>query len=124
MRDEAVSLMVYHELEIRLNHYTDLGVWLSRNYNAADWEPAFRKEQETIDGIRLWAKTLPRGSVRSEYLRWLEYYYQWGLDEARKELKNKTQLHEMEQYYTSQGTVNLKIKNHPEIPKPPSASDA
>ena len=90
--------------------YNYLSVLFSGNYNAADWEPKFQKEQEGIDKIRGWAKALPLCPLRSEYLSWMDYY-QNKLDSARKELRTKDEKKHMDGYYTEQKKQGDRIRD-------------
>jgi len=94
---EIASIQVMNVLQKRLEHYTDLSVWISGNYDPAQWKPIFDKMQGEINAIREWANNLPRGDVRNEYLSWLDYYYERGLLAARRELvtQEKKRHHEM-----------------------------
>ena len=114
---EAINYAVYHVLNAKLDHVNDLIIWLSRNYDLSYWEPRLRKDQTDIDSIRKWAEALPYGPVRSEYLHWLTYYYQIGLDDAWKELRTQRKKHEMDEYHREL-TKNYAASITLDIPKP------
>jgi len=85
---EQIDTKIYRILNSRLRHISDLDVWISHNYDSSHWNLVFDREQKKIDEIRAWARTLPYGPERRSYLHWLDYYFEWGLNEARKELKD------------------------------------
>ena len=93
--------------------YLYLDVWLSGDYDPTYWEPKFQKEQDGIEKVRTWAKTLPLCPLRSEYLSWMDFY-QDRLNEARSELKNKTVKKRQDEYsrereQTDQRTRDIQI---------------
>lgn len=118
---DAEEIMVFDALKSHpLEHYTALSIWLSHNYDSSYWEPILAKAQSDVDIIRKWAEALPKGKIRSHYLEWLRYYYQYGLDDARKELReqNTRKQHDAsrEKYHATQNAI---AEYRGEIPKPP-----
>jgi hypothetical protein len=78
-RKRAISWVIRDNLEARLIRYTVI--------NLPPDESALDREQRKIDAITKWAKSLPWGPVRQEYLEMLEYYFQFHLNYARREFR-------------------------------------
>jgi hypothetical protein len=87
-RDE-VSTLVYKKLNQQLEHVSDLDIWLSHDYTSTRWTDKLNQIEEKIKFVQEWAKANTKGVVRKEYLQWLTYFYQRGVDDARKELKTQ-----------------------------------
>lgn len=117
---EVVSTMVMRTLNQRIEHVGSLTVWLSGNYDPAYWNPRLQKIEDEIAKVRSWAKTLPYGTVRSEYLQWLTYYYEVGLNDARKELRTKATKREQDEYHVKNDKHSDAVNNAAPIPTPPS----
>jgi len=117
---EAAELLVYRELESRLDTYNAIVVWVSHNYDPESWEPRFVEQQRKIDEIRKWAVELPdeHKEVRKHYLHWLEYYYQMGLDDAKNELHTQRQKREMERSREDSERLYRESSSITSIPKP------
>jgi len=131
--DDAVDMAVYHKLMpvfsgLNLTsgsdgQINDLTVWLSHNYDPSYWNPRFDKQQEAINKVREWAKTLADPCVRKHYNQWLTYYYQVGLDDARKELRTHATEREQAEF-NAEGERNRKYREHREKSNPiPSFPD-
>jgi hypothetical protein len=116
---EVVSTMVMRTLNQRIEHTGSLDVWLSNNYDPAYWEPRLQKIEDEIAKVRTWAKTLPYGAVRSEYLQWLTYYYESGLNDARKELRTKETKREQDEFHAKNDRHFEAVNNAGPIPTPP-----
>lgn len=94
--------LVYNELASRLTNYSELTIWLSHNYDKEYWLPILDKEQERINAIKKWAKTLPWSMVRHYYLSWIRWYYQPGLWAAKIELYFQFTKRGMDRYYRAE----------------------
>jgi len=115
---EQIDTKIYRILKGRLRHIGDLDVWLSHNYDSNHWNLVFDREQKKIDEIRAWARTLPYGPERRSYLDWLDYYFEWGLNAARKELKDHKIEREQKAYSTRTKKVYDTLSNV-KVPEPP-----
>jgi len=118
--ENATELLVYRELENRLETINDVRLYLSHNYDPSFWEPRFAEQQRKIDNIREWALGLSneQAKVREYYLSWLKDYYQHGLDSARKELRTQKQRREMDEYHAENARIRDDLASHPAIPTP------
>lgn len=115
---KTASILVYRALDSSLTHYTGLSVWLSHNYEPSYWEPIFAAAEKSYAEVRHWAQELPCGNIRSEYLQWLTYYYDWGLKSARKELSDQHIKRSQEEYDRSRVEAEAEADVAPQIPKP------
>ena len=94
--DDALDMAVYRKLVPQFSefgsygHINDLSIWLSGNYDTSYWNPILDGYQKRIDDIREWTKTVEDPCIRKHYNGWLTYYYQVGIDDARKELKTRS----------------------------------
>jgi hypothetical protein len=91
LSQRELSLGVCEKLcqEQEFPEYNAVSVWMSGNYDPRYWEPLFKNEQKGIDKVRKWALSLPECPLRTEYLRWLDYYQNddiGGLKGARDEV--------------------------------------
>jgi hypothetical protein len=93
--NKGMSSAVYSKLQQKLRHYSDVSVWIG-GYSIT--EADLDEQQARIDSIRAWAQSLPPGPTRAEYLHWLTYYYEWGLNDARRELKTHATEKSQEQF--------------------------
>lgn len=109
---DAVHMAVYCALNQRLlRQYNDGYVWLSGNYDPNYWKPVFDKAQSEIDAVRSWAKTLEDVEIRDHYIEWLTYYYQYGLDDAREEIRTQKKRREMNDFQTRNALIQIKMLN-------------
>lgn len=119
----GTDLAVYHQLQKTLRGYNSLNAWIEKPP-----KDVLDKEQREIDRIRAWLKTAQlHPCVRSEYNQWLDYYYQNGLDEAYKEIREHGEAREMEQFEADgrRDEENARqLINGGKIPAPPSTGNS
>lgn len=117
VESEALNRKVLHVLQGKLRHLSELEVWLSHNYDKNYWNAIFDSEQAKINQIRAWARELPDRQIRHSYLEWLDYYFEVGLRDARKELEYQGTRRSHEVYRKQQDQVHLATLTK-EVPEP------
>jgi hypothetical protein len=110
--EEGLSTAVYLILNQQLFHLN--GLFPPGNMEIVD------REQAKVDTLMEWALALPEGPARNEYVQWLTYYYQNGINEARKELLTHERAKATEQYRRDSRRKDAAIAAiTPTLPKPP-----
>jgi len=117
-RDE-ISILVYRELNSKIERVTDLSIWLSGDYISGQWEIRLAHMQRQIDTVREWTKANTTGRVREEYMGWLRDFYQHGVDSAWKELKHQSIRIEHEKNDKRLESKRIRIDQYPNFPSPP-----
>jgi hypothetical protein len=111
---EVLNMMVLRTLHKTLRGYNDVN---ARNAKSADLD----REQDEINRITDWARTLLDLRVRKEYFGWLDFF-QRGLNEARKELSTEKGKTAQEKWSQKQDEFFAKVRDcettNP-IPTPP-----
>jgi len=118
IESEALDRKVLHILQAQLRHINDLQIWLSHDYNLDNWNPILVEEQAKVDKIRAWAQTLPDRAVRHSYLQWIDYYFQIGLNDARKELQTQKIRKDHQVYDAKMKSIHL-LSLEKQVPEPP-----
>ena len=103
----------------RISCYLD--VWISHNYTMEYWQPRIACQQDLIDQLREWNKTVKDPCLRSGHEHWLTFY-QRELDSAIDELHTQKQKKEMDAYdanWAAEAKAAADYKaDHPSEPPP------
>lgn len=93
---DAVMKAVQERLTREVTNDNDEHVWSTGAYAPED-VARFKAHIDEIKRVQAWAKALPAGQVRSEYLSWLDYY-RGNSEEALKESVTQAKRKEMAEY--------------------------